>query len=229
MEVRNTNVRNVYFLIEDNKKILATKNMTPGRRYYTERLFKTGVGELREWIPYKSKLAAAYLKGLDIGFMNRVRRILYLGMATGTTVSHISDILADMGVIFGVEVAPRVMLEFLNRVAPYRDNIIPLFFDARKPDQYIDLIGGKVDLVYCDVAQPDQTKIAIDNSRALLNKNGILLLAVKARSIDAVKDPIEIYRGEEEKLGRSGFKVIKSIILDPYEKDHSMIYATYEP
>ncbi len=227
MKVVETNIKNVYWVERGEKKILATKNLTPGVTYYKENLYKTNKGELREWIPYKSKLAASILKGLDIEFMNKTRRILYLGVSTGTTVSHVSDIVSNEGVIYGVEIAPRVMLEFMSRVISNRDNIIPLFFDARIPGEYKDFIDYPVDLIYCDVAQPDQTRIAILNSQEFLKKGGYILYAIKARSIDASKDPKIIYKEESATMKEEGFEIIKIIGLEPYERDHAMILAKY--
>lgn len=225
MEVEKLSIRNTFMIHIEGRKYLATKNLTPGITYYKERLFKSKYGELREWIPFKSKLSAAYLRKMDISILNKAKRILYLGMSTGTTVSHVSDIIGFDGIIFGVEVAPRVMLEYINRVAKHRDNIIPIFYDARMPETYYYIINGYVDMVYCDVAQPDQTEIAIRNSKTFLKRGGELFLAIKARSIDAAKDPEEIYRGEIRKLEKSGFKVIEKIGLEPYEKDHAMVRA----
>ena len=86
-------------------------------------------------------------------------------------------------------------------------------------------IVSKVDLVYCDVAQPDQTEIAAYNSDIFLKSNGKLLLAIKSRSIDVTKAPAEIYRQEAKYLKKRGYEIIDIIDLEPYEKDHAMIYA----
>ena len=217
---------NNLFWIEKNK-VLATKNITPGLTFYKEEVYKEKDTEYRIWNPYKSKLAAAFLKGLELDVFKDIRKILYLGTSTGTTISHISDIISDDGVIYGVEVAPRVMLEFINRVIKYRNNIIPLYFDARKPYFYQDIVET-VDLVYCDVAQPDQTEIAAYNCDIFLKRGGKLLLAVKSRSIDVTKDPNVIYRQEANYLRKRGYKVKQIINLEPYEKDHAMIYALKE-
>jgi fibrillarin-like pre-rRNA processing protein len=228
MKILETDVKNMFWIDKEGKKILTTRNLTPGITYYKENTFKTEIGELREWIPYKSKLAAAISKGLEPTFMNKINKILYLGLSTGTTASHISDIIAGEGVIYGVEISPRVMLEFISRVAKYRDNIVPLFFDARIPENYMDIIDAPVDMIYCDVAQPDQTRIAIINSKIFLKRGGILLYAIKARSIDATLEPKKIYLLEERKLEEEGFKVEKTLDLEPYEKDHMIILARYE-
>jgi len=221
-----TSINNLYWIEKD--RVLATKNITPGITFYKEDVFKEGDIEYRIWNPFKSKLSAAFLKGLEIDSFKDINKILYLGTSTGTTISHISDIIEDRGIIYGVEVAPRVMLEFINRVVKYRKNVIPLFFDARTPDSYYEIVEYPVDTVYCDVAQPDQTKIAADNAEIFLKKGGKLFLAIKARSIDATRPPKEIYSGEAEYLKSRGFKIIKVVDLEPFEKDHAMIYAVYE-
>jgi fibrillarin-like pre-rRNA processing protein len=221
--VISTPVNNLYWIEKD--KVLGTKNITPGITFYKEEVYKENEIEYRIWNPYKSKLAAAFLKGLELESFKDLYKILYLGTSTGTTISHISDIVEDKGVIYGVEVAPRVMLEFINRVAKYRKNIVPLFFDARNPLLYSDIVEAPVQAIYCDVAQPDQTKIAADNADAYLKKGGKLFLAIKSRSIDTTKKPQEIYRQEARYLTGRGFDVIKVIDLEPYEKDHAMIYA----
>jgi len=213
-------------IIKKEDKSLFTKNLTPGITYYKEKLVNIGGEEYRHWSPYRSKLAAAILNGLNVKELEGVNTVLYLGAATGTTISHISDLLPD-GRIYAVEVAPRVMLEFINRVIRYRNNIIPLYFDARKPYFYQDIVET-VDLVYCDVAQPDQTEIAAYNCDIFLKKGGKLLLAVKSRSIDVTKDPNVIYRQEANYLRKRGYKVKQIIDLEPYEKDHAMIYALKE-
>ncbi len=208
---------------EKGKKILLTKNLTPGITYYKEKTIEINGIEYRVWSPYRSKLAAAILNGLDPRILENIQKILYLGAATGTTISHISDLLPD-SIIYAVEVAPRVMLEFVNRVTANRPNVIPLYCDARKPMLYLDVVD-KVDMVYCDVAQPDQTEIAAYNSDIFLKKNGIILLAVKSRSIDVTRSPSEIYKQETKYLEKRGYKVLEIINLEPYEKDHAMIYA----
>ncbi len=207
---------------------LATINKTPGISYYKEEIRKINNVEYRIWNPYKSKLSAAFLKGLELDVLNEVKKILYLGASTGTTISHLSDILPSDGVIYAVEVAPRVMMEFINRIVKNRNNVIPLFYDARMPENYIDIVDVDVDMVYCDVAQPDQTKIALDNADTYLKPGGKILLAIKARSIDAVKPLKQIYENEVKEIRKRGYKIVKLIDLEPFEKEHAMVYALKE-
>jgi len=209
--------------VEENR--LATVNTTPGITFYKEEVRKIDGVEYRVWNPFKSKLSAAILNGLEINVLQNVKKILYLGASTGTTISHLSDILHEEGVIYAVEIAPRVMMEFINRLVKHRKNVIPLFYDARMPEEYLDIVDRNVDMLYCDVAQPDQTKIALDNADVYLKSGGKLLIAIKARSIDAVLPIKEIYNKEVEYIQKRGYKVLKVIDLEPYEKEHAMVYA----
>ncbi len=217
----------VYWLVEQSQRILATMSLDPGTSIYGERTFRHGDKEFREWVPYRSKLAAAILTGLRELPIRPAVQVLYLGSATGTTVSHVSDIVGEEGVIFAVDFAPRVMAQFIERVARRRRNVIPILEDARLPERYSAFVG-KVDVVYCDVAQPEQAKLLIDNCRAYLKKGGEALLAVKARSIDSTEEPERVFRREIAILERSGLKVKEHVRLEPYEEDHIMVRVKYD-
>ncbi len=208
---------------KDGRRALLTKNFAPGKRVYNEELVLRGGAEYRTWDPFRSKLAAAILKGLPEGLIGEGSKVLYLGASTGTTASHVSDLVGSGGVVVGVEFAPRVAREFVENVARERRNVIPFVADARDPSKYA---VADFDVVYCDIAQPDQTEIAIANCGRLLKKGGTLLLAVKARSIDVLKEPRQVFAEEARKLEEAGFKVHQVIELSPFDKDHSLIYAT---
>ena len=207
----------------EGQERLATENLVIGNQVYKEKLItKKGI-EYRLWDPFRSKLAGAIMNGLkEFPFKNK-SKVLYLGVSTGTTVSHISDIVGPSGIIFGVEHASRVARDFLDRVAAYRKNIIPILQDARKPKEYF-AIYGKVDIVYVDIAQPDQTKIAIDNCKSYLKNQGYLFLVIKTRSIDVTKSPRQVIEEEIKKL-KPDFDVMQEINLMPYDKDHAMVIA----
>jgi fibrillarin-like pre-rRNA processing protein len=216
---------NIFWVKIDGEKRLATLNLVPGNQVYKEKLVKISDEEFRAWEPFRSKLAAAIMNGLAILPIVRKCKVLYLGVSTGTTASHISDIVGPSGIVFCVEHASRVAREFLDRVASYRSNIVPILQDARNPREYFS-VYGPVDVVYVDIAQPDQTEIAILNCKTYLKKEGCLMLVVKSRSIDVTKDPSEIVRNETKKLKES-FELIQEINLAPYEKDHSIIIAKF--
>ena len=207
----------------NGRTILLTPNLAKGYRVYNEELINRGGVEYRTWDPFRSKLAAAMLKGLPDDTIKEGDRVLYLGTSTGTTPSHVSDIVGEKGLLIGVEFSPRVAREFVENVARQRKNVIPFVADARDPSKYNI---SKVDLVYCDIAQPDQTEIAMENCRAMLKPGGRLLLVVKARSIDVLKDPERVFQEERRRLEDAGFRVESVIELSPFEKDHALIIAT---
>ena len=216
-----------YFWIKsEGEQKISTENLVPGNQVYKEKLIiKKGI-EYRLWDPFRSKLAASIMNGLEnFPFKNKTK-VLYLGASTGTTVSHVSDIVGPSGLVFAVEHASRVARDFLDRVATHRSNIMPILQDARKPKEYFSVFG-KVDVVYVDIAQPDQTKIAIDNCDMFLKKDGFFFLVIKTRSIDVTKAPKRIVEEEIEKL-REKFEILESIDLHPYDKDHAMVIAKYK-
>jgi fibrillarin-like pre-rRNA processing protein len=216
---------NIFWVKIDGEKKLATLNLVPGNQVYREKLVKINDEEFRAWDPFRSKLAAAIMNGLAILPIVRKSRVLYLGVSTGTTASHVSDIVGPSGIVFSVEHTSRVAREFLDRVASHRSNIVPILLDARNPKEYFS-VYGTVDVVYIDIAQPDQTEIAILNCKTYLKKGGYMVLVIKTRSIDVTKDPSEIVRNEIKKL-QEHFEVIQEINLEPYEKDHSIIIAKF--
>ncbi len=208
-------------------KIL-TKNRVPGKKVYGEQLIKIDGVEYRVWNPYRSKLAAAIKNGLKTWAFAPGANVLYLGIAEGTTASHISDILGDDSAIIGVDIAPRVMPKIIA-VAEERGNILPILADASKPEEYpeevrefIDEIGG-VDIVYQDVAAPNQAEILWKNADRFLKRGGYAYVAIKARSIDVTKDPRDIFHEFRKFMESKGYRVVEEVPLDPYEKDHEMM------
>ncbi|MEM3602800.1 MAG: fibrillarin-like rRNA/tRNA 2'-O-methyltransferase, partial [Candidatus Bathyarchaeia archaeon] len=173
----------------------------------------------------RSKMAAAILKNLKLLPVKKGHKVLYLGAASGTTASHVSDIVEESGHVYCVEFASRAMRELINNLCPYRPNITPILEDARFPEKYAIFIPEKVEMVYCDIAQPEQAKILADNADHFLKKEGWIMLAVKAQSIDVTKEPSEIYRREVKVLEERGFKVEDLVHLEPYDKAHAMILA----
>ncbi|MCC7573398.1 MAG: fibrillarin-like rRNA/tRNA 2'-O-methyltransferase [Candidatus Methanofastidiosum sp.] len=200
---------------------LFTKNLKKGEKVYGEKLVDFKGKELREWNPKRSKLAAAVMKGYKNLPFKKDSKILYLGAATGTTVSHISDIVEN-GKIFSVEISERSMRQFLN-ISEVRENIYPILEDASKPNLYSGLIE-QVDFIYQDVAQKHQHEILIKNS-VYLKKGGMVFYCVKARSIDSIRVPEDIFKEEIEHLEKN-FNIVDTINLSPYEKDHIIIIAT---
>lgn len=217
----------IYSIKDEFRERLATLNLAPGVKVYGETLVRKGSEEYRVWDPYRSKLASSILKGLHTLPIKPGCKVLYLGAASGTTCSHVSDIVGSSGRVYAVEFAPRVMRELLSKVVEHRANVIPILADARLPELYSHLVE-LVDVIYQDVAQPDQSGILINNAKLFLKKGGWSLLAIKARSIDVSEKPSEVYRREVENLKQKGFDVVQTIHLEPYDEDHAMILTSYQ-
>jgi len=210
---------------QDNSRRLATKNLSPGRSVYGEQLVKFHRKEYRLWDAYRSKLAAAILKGIKEVSIGPSRKVLYLGAASGTTASHVSDILGEEGLVFCVEFAQRTMRELIDHVCSERPNVSPILADARKPSAYRSLVSP-VDAVYCDIAQPEQARILADNSDLFLKESGTAMIAVKSRSVDVTMSPATVFSQEKRTLVQRGFEIIDTVRLEPYEKDHAMFVVT---
>jgi len=215
--------KEIYWItFEDGSKKLATRNLAPGHAVYGEPLIKRRSIEYRVWDPYRSKFAAAIMKGLEAVLIEPTHRVLYLGAASGTTASHVSDIVGGKGHVYCVEFAARSIRELVENVCAFRSNMSPILADARLPERYATLVG-KVDNIYCDIAQPEQAKILADNSDTFLVPRGGIMLAIKAQSIDVTEEPSEVYRREITTLKARGFKVEQVLHLEPFDKAHAMI------
>ena len=205
----------VFFI--DN--LLATLNTNPGKRVYDERLTKIDGKEYRFWDPYRSKLAGAIKKGLGEFPFAKGSKVLYLGASTGTTVSHLSDIVGQKGEIFAVEIATQV-IKRLIQLSEHRENIIPIHDDARQPHNYREV--GEVDAIYQDVAQPDQVDILVKNSDMFLKKDGIAMIAIKSQSIDVTKKPDDVFDVALKELEKH-FEILEKYKLEPFDKDHLFV------
>ncbi len=211
--------------LEDGAKRLATKNFALGRTVYGERLIRIEGVEYRVWDAFRSKLAGAILKGLRTVPILAGSKVLYLGAASGTTPSHISDIVGENGHIYCVEFAQRSLRDLVANVIAYRSNMSPFLADARMPQKYAMFIPEKVDVAYCDIAQPEQAKVLADNADVFLKEGGWVMLAVKSQSIDVTLPPAEVYQMEAKVLRGRGFRVEQVVDLEPYDHAHAMIVA----
>jgi fibrillarin-like pre-rRNA processing protein len=213
--------------LEDGSSRLATKNLAPTFTVYGESLVRDADVEYRTWDAYRSKLAAAILKNLDALSIKREKSVLYLGSASGTTASHVSDIVDEGGRVYCVEFAQRSMRELIDTLCGHRNNVYPILSDARLPERYKAMLNP-VDVIYSDVAQPEQAKILADNADLFLKPGGSALIAIKSRSVDVTMEPKDVYRQEIEVLRRRRFSILQTVKLEPYERDHALVSVTRE-
>ena len=219
MEINPSKIFEVYESRRNSKRQLYTASLAGGHKVYGENTVTQDGVEFREWNPFKSKLAASILKGSPNIFIRKNDVVLYLGSASGTTVSHVSDIVGRKGLIFAVDISPRVMRDLIF-VCYERKNIAPILADANKTGMLLSRVSA-VDSVYQDIAQRNQIEIFLKNTDIFLKSEGYGLLAVKARSIDVNKQPKKIFSEVNLELKRH-FSVIDFRELDPFQKDHCM-------
>jgi rRNA 2'-O-methyltransferase fibrillarin len=206
--------------------MLLTKNLTPGESVYGEKRISvdnpatsaTGDGstittktEYRVWNPFRSKLAAGILGGLENIYIKPGAKVLYLGAASGTSVSHVADIVGPTGTVFAVEFSHRSGRDLIN-MATHRTNVIPIIEDARHPLRYRMLVS-MVDVIFADVAQPDQARIVGLNAHMYLKEKGGVLISVKANCIDSTAAPEEVFAREVQKMREEKIKPREQLTL----------------
>jgi fibrillarin-like pre-rRNA processing protein len=146
---------------------------------------------------------------------------LYLGASSGTTVSHLSDIL-ESGIIYGVEFAERSIRQLIQNTSK-RTNIIPILADARYPANYANSIFTNIDLIYQDISQPNQAEIAVNSCNYYLKDTGLLILAIKSQSIDSIQKSEVVYAQEKKVLEDSGYNIVESINIHRYAANHLIL------
>lgn len=219
------------FVAKGKDDALLTLNMVPGESVYGEKRIavegEQGKVEYRVWNPFRSKIAAAILRGVENIWIKPGSKVLYLGAASGTTVSHVSDIVGPTGVVYAVEFSHRSGRDLIN-VAKKRTNIIPIIEDARHPHKYRMLVG-MVDVLFADVAQPDQARILTINAQNFLKNGGKFVISIKANCIDSTAAPDAVFASEVKKLQENQFKPSELLGIEPYERDHAVVVGAYRP
>lgn len=224
------------YIARGKEDLLVTKNMAPGESVYGEKRVSVeepakedGVPptkvEYRVWNPFRSKLAAGIMGGLDELFIAPGKKVLYLGAASGTSVSHVSDVVGPEGVVYAVEFSHRPGRELIS-MAKKRPNVVPIIEDARHPQKYRMLVG-MVDCVFADVAQPDQARIIALNSHMFLKDQGGVVISIKANCIDSTVDAETVFAREVQKLREERIKPLEQLTLEPYERDHCIVIGRY--
>lgn len=209
----------VELLLRDRDRFW-TRNLRPGERVYGERVRRFQGAEYRDWAARRSKVAAYLAKGGQAFRPRGDELVLYLGAASGTTVSHLSDLL-PRGRIVAVEFSPRPFRDLLH-LSALRPNIVPVLGDARTPEAYAPYLEHAADLLVQDIAQRDQAEILRRNAERFVGPAGRILFAVKARSVDVAAPPRKVYEAVRRELTEAGWDVRETLELDPFERDHAM-------
>ncbi|OGM39730.1 rRNA methyltransferase NOP1 [Aspergillus bombycis] len=215
--------------------LLVTKNLTPGEAVYGEKRIavetptEDGTAtktEYRVWNPFRSKLAAGVLGGLDDIYMKPGSKVLYLGSASGTSVSHVADIVGPTGNVYAVEFSHRSGRDLIG-MATHRTNVVPIVDDARHPLRYRMLVP-MVDVIFADVAQPDQARIVGLNAHMFLKEGGGVIVSVKANCIDSTAKPEVVFTREVQKMREERIKPKEQLTLEPFERDHCIVAGIYK-
>jgi rRNA 2'-O-methyltransferase fibrillarin len=218
------------FIARGKEDMLVTKNLVPGESVYGEKRISVDNAdgtktEYRVWNPFRSKLAAGILGGLDHIHIAPGKKVLYLGAASGTSVSHVADLVGPEGLVYAVEFSHRSGRDLIN-MAKKRTNVIPIIEDARHPNKYRMLIG-MVDVIFADVAQPDQARIVALNAHMFLKTGGHVVISVKANCIDSTVDAATVFAKEVKKMQEEKIKPQEQLTLEPYERDHAIVVGCY--
>ena len=230
------------YIIKTTEDVLATKNMVPGESVYGEKRvtieentqMPTGTGdvenkvEYRVWNAFRSKLGAAIVNGIRNIYIKPGAKVLYLGAANGTTISHVSDIVGDKGIVYGVEISERSGRDLIN-MAKKRPNLVPIIDDARKPQNYRFLIPTLVDVIFADVAQPDQARIIAINAEHFLKNKGGFVFSIKANCVDSVAKPEDVFDNQIQVLKSYKLYAKEKVSLEPYERGHAVVTGLYKP
>lgn len=198
--------------------LLYSKNLVPGTAVYGENLVTIDGVEYRQWDPKRSKLAAYLLLSGEGAGIRQDDIVLYLGASTGTTVSHISDIV-DQGQIYAIEISKRTFRELVSNCAP-RKNILPMLGDARDEDLMAGIIT-EAGYLYSDVAQRDQVQIFVSNFNRYRCRCGLLML--KCRSVDVSAEPYVVAKETVTAIRNRGLRCDEPLDLGSFEKDHYAI------
>ncbi|CAE7359745.1 fbl [Symbiodinium sp. CCMP2592] len=219
------------FVSKGKDDSLVTRNLVPGESVYGEKRLVAEAAdgeekiEYRVWNPFRSKLGAGIVGGIGACPVKPGAKVLYLGGASGTTVSHVSDMVGPEGVVYAVEFSHRSGRDLTN-MAKRRPNVVPIVEDARQPQRYRMLIG-MVDVIFSDVAQPDQARIVTHNAGFFLKNNGWVMISIKANCVDSTAAPEAVFAMEIDKLRKDGVKPKEQLTLEPYHRDHALVVGVY--
>ena len=239
--ITNHRLEGIYILNTGKEQSLVTLNLNPGESVYGEKRISIedqttlpdGTTtqpkkiEYRIWNIFRSKLGAAIINGIEKIYMKPGSKVLYLGAANGTTISHVSDLIGEDGIVYGVEISKRSGRDLIN-MAKKRTNLVPIIDDARKPYNYRFLIPSLVDCIFADVAQPDQARIIGINAEHFLKDKGGFVFSIKANCVDSTLEPEVVFANQIKVLKGFGLYAKEQVTLEPYERGHAVVSGVYK-
>jgi rRNA 2'-O-methyltransferase fibrillarin len=219
------------FISRGKEDSLLTRNMVLGESVYGKKRIAvedeatTRKLEYRVWNPFLSKLAAPILSGVDKIHMPPGSKVLYLGAASGTTVSHVSDVVGPEGMVYAIEFSHRSGRDLLN-VAKKRTNIEPIIEDVQHPYKYRVLML-MVDTIFADVAQPDQARIVALDAQYFLKNSSHFVISIEANCIDSTAEPEAVFARKVKIMQAEKMKPQEQVTLEPFVRDHTVVVGIY--
>uniref|UniRef100_H3B3Q4 rRNA 2'-O-methyltransferase fibrillarin n=1 Tax=Latimeria chalumnae TaxID=7897 RepID=H3B3Q4_LATCH len=217
------------FICRGKEDALVTKNMVPGESVYGEKRMAVealgkGFDKNLKLRGEKNKLGGSIFLLLERIFFF-LKKILFGLVCRLVFLLLMRDVILQEGLVYAVEFSHRSGRDLIN-VAKKRTNIIPIIEDARHPHKYRMLVG-MVDVVFADVAQPDQTRIVALNSHNFLRNGGHFVISIKANCIDSTAAPEAVFAAEVKKMQQENMKPQEQLTLEPYERDHAVVVGIY--
>lgn len=188
---------------------------------YGERWTEVSERRLRLFEPARSKLAAALVRGWTGDVPSVGESWLYLGAASGTTASHVADLVGPEGRVYAVERSLRPFARLLA-LSERWSTLRPILADARDPVEYASLVPP-VDGMYVDISQADQLDIALRNVELLARGEGTrVLIALKTASMGRHRTASG-HREFAERLLAEKVALFPSASLEPFHRGHFLV------
>ncbi len=211
----------------DDRVELWTETVGTEPSVYGERWAYSGSRSFRSFEPARSKLSAGLVREWRGPVPSEGERWLYLGAASGTTASHVADLVGPAGRVYAVERSLRPFHRLLTLALRW-PSLDPVLADAREPRSFSGLVPS-VDGVYADIAQADQVEIVVANAALFLREaRGALVLALKTASMGRDASAPQHVRRAEEELA-AGFDLERSVRLDPFHRGHYLVGGRARP
>lgn len=246
--------------------MLVTRNLVPGDSVYGEKRISIDGGEegqkieYRVWNPFRSKLAAGILGGVGDIYIVPGAKVLYLGAASGTSVSHVADVVGPVSQVHFTIVRTAMLISNLRKVLctlwnsqidlavislawqrreqmsfvcspDFREkrllltNFLAIIEDARYPQKYRMLLS-MVDVIFADVAQPDQARIVGINAHHFLKNDGHVVISIKANCIDSTAPAAAVFASERTKMQAENLDPVEQLTLEVKPRFHySLLHA----
>uniref|UniRef100_A0A6P4FST5 rRNA 2'-O-methyltransferase fibrillarin n=1 Tax=Drosophila rhopaloa TaxID=1041015 RepID=A0A6P4FST5_DRORH len=178
--------------------------------------------EFRAWSPFQSKLAAGIMGGASELHLRSGSKVLYLGAGFGRSVSHISDIVGESGVVYAVEQGPWASRQ-LAALASRRPNIEPVIEDATMPYKYRHQVPACIDIIFSDLPQSEQVRSLMLNARHFLKPDGHFVAYFQASNLSGGVSNKEAFATECQLLKEQQLEPIEQVLLEPFKPGYALV------